>query len=672
LFTFGLKFKSITMNKLLLNSFLILALFSIRLSFVGQVFYTEDFTTGGTGWNLVVPTGANGADPNFFTVSGNEGGGITPDLGAPGSCGAVNSNNTLHITSVFFPTGGAAYDAGGLCGLLFCPLTNVRAESPVINCTGQTNISVNFNYIEGGSGTIDDASIWYFDGSTWALLDNMPKTLTGCGGQGLWTSRTIALPASANNNPNVRIGFNWTNNDDGVGTDPSFAVDDITFSTPVTTTPPIASFTASQTNLCSADCINFTSTSTSTAAGGITAYSWSFTGGIPTASNLQNPTNICYATAGTYAVSLTVTDANGNDTETIAGYITVSTCNPPIASFSTPLTTICTADCINFTSTSTSTATGGISSYAWSFTGATPATSSVQNPTNICYAAAGTYAVSLTVTDANGNDTETSAGYITVTSCATPTATFTLSDTEICAGDCITINNTSIGGTSYTWTFNGGTPSSSTAQNPGPICFNAAGTYSIDLVVANANGSDNFSSSIIVNALPSLDIGNDVTILLGDSVQLNIGGAAGNYTWTPATHLSCNTCSSPFASPTSDIMYTATFEDANGCINSDAINITVTDSSQTDNVIGLPSAFSPNGDGFNEVFIVRGSGIEKMQLLIYNKYGQKVFESTDQTIGWDGTLDGKALNAGVFAYILTYKLIGEEERVLKGSVTLVK
>ncbi len=671
MFTFGLKFKSIVMNKLLLNSCLILALFSIRLSFVGQVFYTEDFTSG-TGWSLVNPTGTNGADPNFFTISGNEGGGITPDLGAPSSCGAVNSNNTLHVTSVFFPTGGAAYDAGGLCGLLFCPETNVRAESPVINCTGQSTITLTFNYIEGGAGTIDDASVWYFNGTVWALLDNMPKTLTGCGGQGLWTSRTIALPASANNNPNVRIGFNWTNNDDGVGTDPSFAVDNITLSTPVTTTPPVASFTASQTSICSTNCINFTSTSTSTASGGITTYAWSFTGATPTTSSVQNPTNICYNTPGTYAVSLTVTDANGNDTETTAGYITVTTCNPPVASFSTPLTTICSSDCINFTSTSTSTASGGITNYAWSFTGATPSTSTIQNPTNICYAAAGTYAVSLTVTDANGNDTETTAGYITVTSCATPTASFTLSDAEICAGDCITLNNTSIGGTSYAWTFNGGTPSSSAAQNPGTICFNAAGTYAIDLVVTNANGSDNFSSSIIVNALPNLNIGNDINILLGDSVQLNVGGIAGTYTWTPATQLSCTTCTSPFASPTSDITYTATFEDANGCVNSDAINIIVTDSSQTDNVIGLPSAFSPNGDGFNEVFMVRGSGIEKMQLLIYNKYGQKVFESTDQTIGWDGTLDGKALNAGVFAYILTYKLVGEEESVLKGSVTLVK
>src|SRR5690606_22643499 len=141
----------------------------------------------------------------------------------------------MHITSVFNPTGGAAYDAGGLCGILYCPQTNRRAQSPVINCTGRSNITLSFNYIEFGEGTNDNATLWYYDGSTWAQIADMPKT-NCCGGacngfrQGQWTNYTIMLPASANNNANVQIGFKWQNNDDGVGTDPSFAVDDIALS----------------------------------------------------------------------------------------------------------------------------------------------------------------------------------------------------------------------------------------------------------------------------------------------------------------------------------------------------------------------------------------------------------------------------------------------------------
>lgn len=190
-------------------------------------FWTENFNTG-AGWSLANVQGPEGADPNPFVISDAEGGGI-----APGGCGAANNgNNTLHVTSVFNPNGGAAYDAGGLCGFLYCPLTNRMAQSPPINCTGKSTISVGFNYIEFGDGTNDNATLWYFDGATWSQLFDLPKT-TCCGGacngfrQGKWTAFSITLPASANNNANVRIGLKWQNNDDGAGTDPSFAIDDI-------------------------------------------------------------------------------------------------------------------------------------------------------------------------------------------------------------------------------------------------------------------------------------------------------------------------------------------------------------------------------------------------------------------------------------------------------------
>lgn len=209
-------------------------------SAAANTFWTETFDASacpGTsgcdasliGWSAV-SIGAEGSNANRFYVSCQENG------NAAGSCGSgCGSDQSLHIGNVptssaaglFCPNGdcGASYDATG-----GGEISNKRAESPVINCTGRSNITAAFNYIENGQGSSDNATFWYYDGSAWSQLDDMPKVVI-CSGQGTWTARSVALPASANNNPNVKIGFVWVNNGDGSGNDPSFAVDDITLTT---------------------------------------------------------------------------------------------------------------------------------------------------------------------------------------------------------------------------------------------------------------------------------------------------------------------------------------------------------------------------------------------------------------------------------------------------------
>jgi len=186
--------------------------------------YTQGFE-GTHNWTLNVSTGTNGADPNFWTVNDNEGG------VAAGGCGVgSNGNKTLHITSVFNPSGGAAYDAGGLCGLLFCPQTSSRAESPAFATTGYTNTQLEFDFISVGQALLDNASVYYNSGSGWTLLTASIKSTVCGGGQGQWTHYSVALPASCDNNANVQVGINWINNDDGAGSDPSVAINDIVVS----------------------------------------------------------------------------------------------------------------------------------------------------------------------------------------------------------------------------------------------------------------------------------------------------------------------------------------------------------------------------------------------------------------------------------------------------------
>jgi PKD repeat protein len=164
-------------------------------------------------------TGTNSVSANKWYVSCAENG------QAAGVCGAgCGSDESLHMGSTTLGDIGAAYDAS--------QTTNKRVESPTINCSGVTGMTISFNYIMLGELNIDEASLLYFDGISWTNLVNpLPQTTCcgSCGGfgvQGLWTNYSIGLPASANNNPNVKLGFNWTN-DGNSGSDPSFAVDDI-------------------------------------------------------------------------------------------------------------------------------------------------------------------------------------------------------------------------------------------------------------------------------------------------------------------------------------------------------------------------------------------------------------------------------------------------------------
>jgi hypothetical protein len=225
------------LSKLLKISVLFNCIFLLK-PLHSQVFWTESFdgntcaacsgcSPGLVSWT-VTSTGSNGGAANQWYVSDTESG------LAPPACGAANQNDqSLHIGNVSTSSAAFLFCPGGDCGAAYDDsspneATDVRAESPTINCTGKTNITADFNYLEDGNGSLDNATFWYFNGSSWTQIDPIAKSATGCSPQGQWTAiASIALPPSADNNPNVKIGFRWINDGDGVATDPSFAVDDI-------------------------------------------------------------------------------------------------------------------------------------------------------------------------------------------------------------------------------------------------------------------------------------------------------------------------------------------------------------------------------------------------------------------------------------------------------------
>jgi gliding motility-associated-like protein len=304
-------------------------------------FFTEDFGTGCTQGNLAngtatlngawttTLTGFNGAGANNWFVSATEAGMGAGNCG-DGCLGTGPDNRTLHVANVangtgacfFCPTGdcGAAY-ADGTTDFGFCvgsanPTMNARAESPTIDCSGQSNLTLSFEYIFGGQPGVDFCTVEYFDGAIWSTLTIPAQTPTCGGGQGLWTALSIALPPSADNNPNVRIGFRWQQIVDDLGTDPSFAVDNIELSSLAAGCPATASVTltdpippivvASNTSpVCSNSLFSLAET-----GGDAVSWSWSSDGSAVITNTTDNSPSISGAVNGE-VFTVVGTDMNG-------------------------------------------------------------------------------------------------------------------------------------------------------------------------------------------------------------------------------------------------------------------------------------------------------------------------------------------------------------------------
>ncbi len=159
---------------------------------------------------------------------------------------------------------------------------------------------------------------------------------------------------------------------------------------------------------------------------------------------------------------------------------------PPNADFVADQTTIVEGDQVTFADLSQNNPT----SWSWSFQGGDPGTSTQQNPV-VQYDVAGVYNVSLTATNAAGSNMETKNSYITVNEVViAPVADFSANETDILEGDIVQFSDLSVNDpTSWNWSFPGGTPSSSTVQNPS-IIYNTPGVYNVSLQVSNQAGND--------------------------------------------------------------------------------------------------------------------------------------------------------------------------------------
>ncbi len=304
---------------------------------------------------------------------------------------------------------------------------------------------------------------------------------------------------------------------------------------------------------------------------------------------------------------------------------------------------------------------GGISPYTYNWNTTPPQTSS--SATNL---SAGNYSVLVT-------DNNSCPATVSATISEPPLLSLTL-------GTLIppTCNGYADGEVSVTAT--GGTPAYQFVWNTIPAQTSSSATNLIggnySVTVTDANGCS-VAQTLSITEPPLLTVSVNpypkVEIYSGDNVTLTATPSYTpvNYLWQPTFGLSCANCASTIASPVSTTTYTVIVSDANNCQAQASVEVIVLFRHN----IFIPNAFSPNGDGSNDFFEIFGT-LEQIQYLavqVFNRWGEKVYESNEHHFRWDGTYRGEKIPTGVYTYQLKLTFLdGQRDELRKGSVTVLR
>jgi len=252
-----------------------------------------------------------------------------------------------------------------------------------------------------------------------------------------------------------------------------------------------------------------------------------------------------------------------------------------------------------------------------------------------------------------------------------------VSDPLICAGDTVRLTATPLDpdlDLTYSWEpvefiLTDPTDSSVLVSVNGTTTFSVTGRDSLGCEVTKTItvNVEELDPDVIATATPP-------TIDFGDDSQLDVENGSGNWTyeWVPEDFLDNPDIRNPLATPRDTTVFTVTITTENGCKFDRTVTVNVDRPQCEPPFVFLPNAFSPNGDGENDVLFVRGEFVETVELIIYNRWGEKVFETRDQAMGWDGTHNGKENEPGVFAYYLMVTCEGGGEHQEQGSINLLR
>jgi len=219
----------------------------------------------------------------------------------------------------------------------------------------------------------------------------------------------------------------------------------------------------------------------------------------------------------------------------------------------------------------------------------------------------------------------------------------------------------------YTWRSADGSILQAHHRQVADTLFAAAGIHTLNI----GNGSCDTTILIEVPLLPApvLSVSPEsATIRYGDSIALHASGAV-LYSWWPSGPLDTATKAAPVARPLQLTTFAVVGWNEHGCRDTGQVRIAI-DYNMPDM---LPNAFSPNGDGLNDVFRIEGISYQRLErFTVYNRYGQEVFSTAYARQGWDGTQNGRPCPAGTYYFYATLHYPDGSAKTVKGDITLIR
>jgi len=309
----------------------------------------------------------------------------------------------------------------------------------------------------------------------------------------------------------------------------------------------------------------------------------------------------------------------------------------------------CSKDTLYFIDKSTAPASK-VTSWKWAF--GDNSTDSLQNPIKK-YAAYGTYAVTLHIVTDIGCYADTIK---TISLSPKPVAGFGILATLFCPNSPVNLSDSSNiapPGKLTNWLWNFGDGSSSTQQSPS-MQYAVAGTFHITLTVnSDHNCADTIVKTVTIYNTPTINLQTPLYITPGMPYQLMPAytDTGLSYVWSPTYDLNSDTVAYPITVTDKNITYTVTVTGDGGCMASASTNVHV------EKAIEVPNAFSPNGDGVNDKWMLTNiEGYPGCTVRIFNRYGQLVFSSIGYLTPWDGKFNGRPLPIGTYYYIIDTKV----------------